>query len=150
MFYRTMFCRNQDYIQFQHQQKVPVQVVTINASEKLTEILERERRNAEQNLINQCIEILQIVLNLHSVQHYYDWAILGPCKPVWVNFARGKYILITFLLFIVRRRKLAHSKSRTIAKNVKKKLDLPNFYVKGSKLKEVKPFFHGLSPQHTK
>ena len=30
------------------------------------------------------------------------------------------------------------------------KLDLPNFYVKGSKLKEVKHLFHGLSPQHTK
>ena len=32
---------------------------------------------------------------------------------------------------------------------VTSQLDLPNFYVKGSKLKEVKPFFHGLSPQHT-
>ena len=29
-------------------------------------------------------------------------------------------------------------------------LDLPNFYVKGNKLKEVKPFFHELSPQHIK
>ena len=29
-------------------------------------------------------------------------------------------------------------------------LDLPYFYAKGSKLKEVKPFFHGLSPQHTR
>ena len=28
-------------------------------------------------------------------------------------------------------------------------LDLTNFFVKGSKLTEVKPFFHGLSPQHT-
>ena len=27
-------------------------------------------------------------------------------------------------------------------------LDLTNFYVKGSKLKEVKPFFHGIGPQH--
>ena len=25
-----------------------------------------------------------------------------------------------------------------------------DFYVKGNKLKEVKPFPHGLSPQHTK
>ena len=33
---------------------------------------------------------------------------------------------------------------------VTSQLDLPNSYVKGSKLKEVKPFFHGLSPQHTK
>ena len=26
-------------------------------------------------------------------------------------------------------------------------LDLPNFFVKGSKLTEVKPFFHAISPQ---
>ena len=29
-------------------------------------------------------------------------------------------------------------------------LDLPNFFVKISKLTEIKSFFHGLSPQHTK
>ena len=28
-------------------------------------------------------------------------------------------------------------------------LDLPNFFVKGSKLTEVKPFFHWINPQHT-
>ena len=28
-------------------------------------------------------------------------------------------------------------------------INLPNFFVKGSKLTGVKPFFHGLSPQHT-
>ena len=29
-------------------------------------------------------------------------------------------------------------------------LNVPNFFVKGSKPKEVKPSFHGVSPQHTK
>ena len=33
---------------------------------------------------------------------------------------------------------------------VTSELDLPNFCVNGSKLKEVKPSFHELSPQHTK
>ena len=29
------------------------------------------------------------------------------------------------------------------------KLDLPNFFVRGSKLTEAKSFFHRTSPQHT-
>ena len=66
-------------------------------------------------------------------------------------------------MFIVRTGKLSHCKSQTLATNLKKnnikmtswwvmvtsKLDLSNFYVKGSKLTEVKPFIHGLSPQYT-
>ena len=32
---------------------------------------------------------------------------------------------------------------------VRSQLDLPYFFVKGSKLTEVKPFFHGISPQHS-
>ena len=33
---------------------------------------------------------------------------------------------------------------------VTSQLDVPKFCVKGSKLKEVKLFFHGISPQYTK
>ena len=67
----AMFCSNKDHIHIQQKANIIYRITCPGCYNKyigkLTEILERDWTNAEQNLISQCIYTLQTVFSLQNV-----------------------------------------------------------------------------------